>query len=433
MKRALIISYYWPPSGGGGVQRWLKMSAFMRSNGWEPIVYTPENPAFDVKDASLIKDVDPSIEIIKKKIFEPVEVFQSAFKLIGKKPPQQKDFISDRNASFFQRFATYLRGNYFIPDPRVTWVVPSLKFLKDYLKKHPVDAIITTGPPHSMHLIGLNLKKKFPNLVWVSDFRDPWSEWDLLDVLKTKERARRKHQALERKVLQNSDLVISISPYHVERLIALGAKRCELINNGYDARDFEGTTKQRTDYFLIRHLGSVDELRDPRPFVLALKSLLDQRKIEATDLKIEFIGPVNNAFRDFIKEKELDEIISFHPAVPHSSVVGLYRSSTLLLLILAHSDIAAGNMPGKMYEYMASGTPIFGIGPENGDAAALIHATSSGRVMERSNQNAMEEMLLKHYLAWKNDTMLTTKGAPDYSREALTQKFCKLLDNLINN
>lgn len=431
MKRALIITYYWPPSGGGGVQRWLKMSAFMRKYGWEPVIYTPENPAFDVKDNSLMADVDPSIEIIKTKIFEPIEVFQSAFKLIGKKPPQQKDFISDRNSSIFQRFATYVRGNYFIPDPRVTWVAPSVRFLRNYLKNHPVDVIITTGPPHSMHLIGLHLKKKFPGISWVSDFRDPWSEWDLLDVLKTKKGARKKHQELEKKVLQLSDLVVSISPYHVDRLIALGAKKCHLVNNGYDARDFEATSKQRTDYFLIRHLGSVDELRDPRPFVLALDYLLDQKKIERDDLKMEFIGPVNNAFRDFIKEKKLDDIISFHPAVPHSSVVKLYRSSTLLLLILAHSEIAIGNMPGKMYEYMASGTPILGIGPENGDAASLIHSTSSGKVMERSDQKAMEEMLLNHYLAWKSNTMYTTLGAPDYSREALTEKMCKLLDNLM--
>lgn len=428
MKKVLIITYYWPPSGGGGVQRWLKMSAFMKSNGWEPIIYTPSNPAFDVKDPSLMKDVDEDITVIKTPIFEPVEVFQSAFKLVGKKPPQQKDFISDRNSSLFQRAATYIRGNYFIPDPRVTWVSPSVKFLKKYLKENPVDAVISTGPPHSMHLIAMRLKKIFPNIQWVADFRDPWSEWDLLDVLKTKEAARKRHRRLEREVLHTADLTVSISPYHVDRLIALGAKRCELINNGYDHRDFLKAKKITTDKFVIRHLGSVDELRDPRPMMGAIADLIHEKNILQEDISVEFIGPVNNSFRQYIEDNAaLAGITKFAPAVPHSAVVDLYCSSTLLLLILAHTDIAAGNMPGKMYEYMASGTPILGIGPEDGDAAVLLLQTNSGKIIDRQHHDKIKMMLREHYESWKKGEMIITEKAPDYSREALTRKFCSLL------
>lgn len=431
MKKVLIISYYWPPSGGGGVQRWLKMSAYLKRNGWEPIIYTPENPAFDVKDTSLLKDIPENITVLKTKIFEPIEVFQKAFKLVGKPAPKQKDLLSDRNASLFQRASTYVRGNYFIPDPRVTWVRPSFHFLKKYLKENKVDAIISTGPPHSMHLIAQKVKKAFPEIKWVADFRDPWSEWDLLDMLKTKSRARAYHKRLEYNVLQEADLTVSISPYHVDRLIHLGAKRCELINNGYDARDFENAKKINTNKFIIRHLGSIDDLRDPRPMMHALNQIISENKLEANNVSIEFIGPVNNAFREFVEENDiLKNITSFHPAVPHSEVVGLYTSCTLLLLILAHTDIAAGNMPGKMYEYMASGTPILGIGPDDGDAAVLIHHTQSGAIIDRNHIEKMGELIVKHYNDWKKGEMIITQKAPDYSREALTKKFCQLLDGL---
>lgn len=434
MKKVLIISYYWPPSGGGGVQRWLKMSAYLKSNGWEPIIYTPENPAFDVKDPSLLKDVPQDITVLKTKIFEPIEVFQKAFKLMGKPAPKQKDLLSDRNASLFQRASTYVRGNYFIPDPRVTWVRPSFQFLKKYLKENKIDAVISTGPPHSMHLIAQKIKKAFPEIKWVVDFRDPWSEWDLLDMLKTKTRAREYHRRLERAVLEQADLTISISPYHVDRLIHLGAKRCELVNNGYDTRDFANATKKETDQFIIRHLGSIDDLRDPRPMMHALKKIISENKIEIHNIRVEFIGPVNNAFSEFVEQDEaLSQITSFHPAVPHSEVVGLYTSCTLLLLILAHTEIAAGNMPGKMYEYMASGTPILGIGPEDGDAAELIHKTQSGQIIDRAHSAQMGELIVTHYNDWKNGKMIITEKAPDYSREALTKKFCQLLNGLFDS
>jgi glycosyltransferase involved in cell wall biosynthesis len=434
MKKVLIITYYWPPSGGGGVQRWLKMSAYLKENGWEPIIYTPSNPAFDVKDPSLLKDVPQDITVLTQPIFEPIEVFQSAFKLMGKKAPQQKDLLSERNSSLFQRASTYVRGNYFIPDPRITWVRPSVKFLKTYLSENKVDAIVSSGPPHSMHLIAQKVKQFFPEIKWISDFRDPWSEWDLWDMLKTKERARNKHRKLERAVLEQSDLVISISPYHVDRLIHLGAKRCELINNGYDARDFLNAKKVNTNKFIIRHLGSVDDLRDPRPMMFALQSLIEEKSIDVADLAIEFIGPVNNSFRVFVEENHaLKNSTAFLPAVPHSEVVGLYTSSTLLLLILAHTEIATGNMPGKMYEYMASGTPILGIGPADGDAAKLIKSTDSGSIIERENVNEIKNMILSHYESWKKGEMKITNKAPDYSRQALTKKFCQLMNELVEN
>jgi glycosyltransferase involved in cell wall biosynthesis len=431
MKKVLIITYYWPPSGGGGVQRWLKMSKYLHLHGWEPVIYTPENPEFNVQDPSLQKDVRPEIEVLKTPIFEPIELFQSLFKVVGKKAPEQKDLLANRKSSLFQRFSTWLRGNVFIPDPRITWVRPSVKYLHQWLKNNHVDAVITTGPPHSMHLIGLGLKKKNPNLVWVADFRDPWTEWDIWPLLFTGKRAMKRMQKMERAVLTTANHVVSISPYHVNRLIALGAPKCTLVTNGYDEADFKSLQKIASNQFLIRHVGSIDDLRDPRPFIRCVKKIMLLNPEFASAFQMEFYGPVNSAFKSEIEADDLlRNKISFHSAVPHAEVVNLYVSSTLLLLVLAHTDIADGNTPGKMYEYMASKTPIFGIGPEKGDAAAILENTESGVMIDRLNEARIENALLHYFTIWQQQNLIEQPGAPSYSRSFLAGKIAEILNEL---
>jgi hypothetical protein len=182
-KRVLIITYYWPPSGGSGVQRWLKFVKYLVKAGWEPIVFTPENPSFTIQDKSLQKDVPASVEVIKFPIWEPYQLFFKVSALFGNKNVQQTDFISTEKKTFFKSISAWIRGNFFIPDARVLWVKPSVEYLTDFIARNKIDKIITTGPPHSIHLIGLRLKKLNPELKWVADFRDPWGEWDLLDTL----------------------------------------------------------------------------------------------------------------------------------------------------------------------------------------------------------------------------------------------------------
>jgi glycosyltransferase involved in cell wall biosynthesis len=429
MKKVLVISYYWPPSGGGGVQRWLKMTKYLGDFGWKPTVYTPANPAFQVRDASLMKDVHPDLVVVKRRIFEPIEVFNSLFKLAGKKAPEQKDLLATRDQSLFQRWSTWLRGNLFLPDPRITWVRPSVRFLKKYIRQQGIDAVITTGPPHSMHLIGRGLKRALPQLIWLADFRDPWSEWDMWPLLNTGEQAMRRIRAMERTVLNEADVVVTISPYHVNRLKALGAKHCVLVNNGFDHVDFEGIEKPRTPQFVIRHMGSVDDLRDPRPFMRALERLIGLHPEMRSQLHVEFYGPVNTPFREFVSTSEvLQAHTSFHAAVPHSEVIPLYISSSLLLLVLAHTDIADGNAPGKMYEYMASRTMILGVGPRSGDAAAMLRDTQSGVMFERTEEEAMAQFVLDQFNAWKNGALATHAGAPQYARRSLASAICKELD-----
>ena len=427
-KKALIITYYWPPSGGSGVQRWLKFAKYLSRMGWEPYVFTPENPSFTIQDESLEKDVPNTVEVIKFPIWEPYHLFFMILRLFGKKEVKQSDFISTGKKSFFQSVSSWIRGNFFIPDARVFWVKPSVTFLTDFIQSNHIEKIITTGPPHSIHLIGQGLKKKMPHIMWVADFRDPWSEWDLLDTLSLTSWARAKHRRLEHEVLSQADKVITIAPYHVKRLAFLGNRQVDLITNGFDEEDFDKIEHVRNEKFTIRHIGVVDELRDPRPVMNALKGMLLGNQILADTIAVEFIGNVNSAFKSFVEQDNvLSQITRFISQVPHSELLEIYAQTDLQMLVLAHTAIAPGNLPGKFFEYLASGNPILAIGPVDGDAAGVLKETNAGVIHERDNEEDIKSSLQTFYSDWEANKINAERNISKYTRRELTKQLVKLL------
>ena len=428
LNKVLIIAYYWPPSGGSGVQRWLKFVKYLPQLGWEPYVFTPENPSFTVHDPSLQKDIPQSVEVVKLPIWEPYDLFFSFSKLFGKKQIKQSDFISIGKKTFFQKVSSFIRGNFFIPDARIFWISPSVTFLHDFIRSNQIDKIITTGPPHSMHLIGLKLKGKNHSLTWVADFRDPWSEWDLLDTLSLTSFARKRHQSLERKVLTKADHIITIAPFHVKRLEAISNRKVELITNGFDEDDFSGITHIKTKKFTLRHIGVVDELRDPRPIMEALKLIYKEDSVFRENVMVEFVGNVNSAFKEYVKEDDtLKAITNFIDQIPHDTLIKLYGETDLQLLVLAHTTIAPGNLPGKFFEYLASGNPILAIGSVSGDAAAVLNKSGAGKIFERENQPEIVEAIREYFLNWKNGIHKSSESVAIYTRKNLTQQLIRIL------
>ncbi len=396
--------------------------------GWEPYVYTPENPSFAIQDPSLLKDVPDSVEVIKIPIWEPYDLFFKVARFFGGHSGKPTDMISTDKKSFFQKVSSFIRGNFFIPDARVFWVRPSVTFLHDFLKANEIKKIITTGPPHSMHLIGLELKKKDPSLRWIADFRDPWSEWDLLDTLSLTQWARKRHQALEKKVLTMADEVITIAPFHVTRLEALSNRKVQLITNGFDEDDFAGIVHKKTSRFTIRHVGVVDELRDPRPVMEAVKALCLENQEFASNVLIEFIGNVNSAFKNYVAgDEQLHKVTRFVDQMQHSELLKLYGETDLQLLVLAHTAIAPGNLPGKFFEYLASGNPILAIGPTDGDAAQVLKETEAGKIFEREELNLIKEGILIFYGYWKQTASQTIIKNDRFSRKNLTQNLIQSL------
>ena len=431
MNKVLIITYYWPPSGGSGVQRWLKFVKYLPSFDWEPHVFTPENPSFAVQDPSLEKDVPHEAEVMRFPIWEPYEVFFKISGLFGsKKKATPTALVPSNQRTFFQRVSTWVRGNLFIPDPRIFWVRPSVKFLSDYIKDNRINIVITTGPPHSIHLIGLKLKKKYPHLRWVVDFRDPWTEWGMWDSLMVSKTVRHVHKRMENNVLAHADEIITITPFYVKRFEKLAGKRVSLLTNGYDEDDFKNLVHKKDNKFIIRHVGLINEKCDPRPFMLSLKQEIEENPALAKDVRLEFIGEVHPDFRRFVQEdSSLRTITVFTGNVPHDDLIPLYGSSAVLLLILSGYKDAEGFLPGKLFEYFASGLPILGVGPVNGDAATLIKETGAGVMQETGDAEGIRRALRHMYSRWQGSTTPSVNEVAirRFSRREITGELVRIL------
>ena len=286
-KKVLIVTYYWPPSGGGGVQRWLKFAKYLPEYGWDPIIFTPENPDFDLKDESLANDIPPNVEVLRFPIWEPYSIFK---KLSGRKELKQGQVLEGGKKSFLSRMAIWLRGNVFIPDPKVFWVKPSANYISSILETNQIETVITTGPPHSMHLIGLRLKIKNPAITWVADFRDPWSKWDILEKFSMASYAWKKHRKLEQEVIRVADCVLTVSDSWKKDFEQLGAKRVGSITNGFDEADFQEKTKSiPSGKFRISHIGMLNVFRNPEWLWKVLDEMVAADEF-SSDLEIEFIG-----------------------------------------------------------------------------------------------------------------------------------------------
>jgi len=430
-KRVLIITYYWPPSGGSGVQRWLKFVKYLAKKGWEPYVFAPENPHFSIQDTSLLRDVPPQVEVTHFPIWEPYKAFNRIASILSGEKVKQVDFVATGEKSLLQKFGMWVRGNFFIPDARRFWIKPSVEYLNDFVQRNRIDKIITTGPPHSVHLIGRDLKRKNAALKWVADFRDPWSEWDLLDTLQLSTWARKRHKKLEHSVLKEADLVLTVTPYYVNQLQQLGGKNVHLITNGFDESDFIEIKHQRTAMFTVRHIGGVDELRDPRPAMRAINQLCEQNPDFANSIRIEFVGSVNGAFKKFVEQDELLAArVTFVNQIEHNELLKLYGTTDVLLLVLAHAAHATGNIPGKLFEYMASGNEVVGVGASDGDSATILLHSGAGAVYNPADEQGLQQAFLKCFANWKTGIKPNAKVLSKYSRRELTDNLIVLLEKL---
>jgi glycosyltransferase involved in cell wall biosynthesis len=429
--KVLIVTYYWPPSAGSGVQRWLKFVKYLPAYGWEPYVFTPQNPSFAITDESLLKDVPDEAEIIHFPIWEPYDTFFTVSKWFGKtRSGDPSNVVTGKNQSLIKRVSTWIRGNVFIPDPRVFWVRPSVKFLHDFIADNHITKVVTTGPPHSMHLIGYNLKKKNPGITWLADFRDPWSEWGLLESLRVSKVALKIHRQIEKRVLTSADLVTTITPFYVRQFERLSSRKVHLLTNGYDEDDFVNLKISRSEKFVIRHVGIVNEKCNPRPFMHSVGALVKKDPEFGKDVVVEFIGEVHSDFKaDVISDPAVSKVTKFTPSIPHKELLSMYGSSALLLLVLFGYKDAEGYMPGKLFEYLATGLPVLGVGPVEGDAAKLLNESGAGKMCSESDELGVQDFVYGCYQRWKESPIVSpvSAGFSAYSRRKITGDLTRLL------
>ena len=434
MRRVLIITYYWPPSGGSGVQRWLKMSKYLPEYGWQPIVYTTKDAEYPIVDPSLEKDVAPEVEVIRRPIFEPYR-FYKKFLGIKQEETVKMGFIEEKEKrqGWKTRLSLWIRGNLFIPDARRWWVKPSVRYLKKYLKEHPVDAIISTGPPHSIHLIAMKLKTSLC-IPWIADFRDPWTEIDYYNDLHLTRWADHKHHRLEHEVLTQADKVVTVAPDGARRLGLLGDRKVETIYNGFDRDDDTKAPVNLSEAFTITYLGVLSKIQNPVKLWQVLGELVKENEDFNKQLKINLIGQIDNSVIKSLDEQSLSGHVSLSSYIPHEQVSAVHRSSTLLLLLLMPDcePRAKGLLTGKLFEYLASGRPILCIGPEDGDAAKILNETHAGTTIGFDNKEAMKEVVKNLYQSYldndlPNNTHLEVER---YSRRVLAEEFAELLNKM---
>lgn len=438
MKRVLIISYYWPPTGGSGVQRWVKFAKYLPAEGWQPVIYTPENPEQLAVDTSLEKEIPAEVEVLKTHITEPYELYKKFLKKSGHSSEAvEVNPVNAQNKSFAQKAAMWVRGNFFRPDPRCLWIRPSVKFLKEYLKEHPVDLIVSTGPPQSMHLIGRRLARE-TGLPWIADFRDPWTKIFYFKHLSMTRATERWHRKMEKKVLDEASVVVAVSPLVQQEFQSMTQTPVELITNGFDECDFDRNRCLEADGgpdkdFVITHTGLFAADGNPTTLWKVLGEKCMKNEAFRKALRIKLVGKTDEAILESIRSEGLGEVLTDMGYQPHNVAVQEQRNASLLILPLRKEPEYKAVLPGKLFEYLASWRPVLGIGQPDGAMSMVLNSTKTGIVLDWEDKSSLDRFI---ELCWQNHLKgeLTVEDADisQFTRRNLTRRMAELFDKTKN-
>ncbi|MEO8253952.1 MAG: glycosyltransferase family 4 protein [Flavobacterium sp.] len=427
-KKLLIITYYWPPAGGPGVQRWLKFVKYLPDFEIQPIVYIPKNPTYPIVDENLLQEVSDKAIILKQRIFEPYQL--ASFLSKNKTKKMNSGIIpNQKKQSFLDKVFLWIRGNLFIPDARFFWVKPSVSYLEKYILENNIDTIVTSGPPHSLHLIGLELKSKL-DVKWFADFRDPWTTIGYHKSLRLSTVAAQKHKKLESQVLNTADTIIVTSKTTKTEFENLTKKPIAVITNGFDIEKVE---KQPLDSkFSLAHIGSFLSARNPQFLWESLVELLAEIPDFKVHLEIKLIGAVSQEVLESIAVFGLENYSNILGYVSHQEAIAHQRKSQVLLLIEIDSEETKSIIPGKLFEYMVSERPIIGIGPKGSDFAEIITETNTGVFFDYSEKEKLKSTILNYYNQFLEGKLQSYGvGLQKYSRKNLTRELAELINSKI--
>ncbi|MFA6333979.1 MAG: glycosyltransferase [Bacteroidales bacterium] len=435
MKKVLIITYYWPPAGGSGVQRWLKFVKYLGEYGYEPVVYTPLNPEFMAIDPGLLEEIPEGVEVVKRKIFEPYSLYKL---FTGKKGQAIKPgFIAESKSGktnkspLSERVSLLIRSNFFIPDPKCFWISPSVRFLKKYLRENPVNVIVSSGPPHSMHLIAKKVARE-TGIPWLADFRDPWTRMYNFKYMNNTKFVERIHKRMEKSVVRQADVVVVVTNVMCEEYRELGAKRIEVITNGFDYSDFAQTPESLEELFTITYTGLFVKDRNPGELWRLLGERVKSDNTFAKDLRIRIIGQADQSIWDDISTNGLNSNLVKMDYMPHSQVVKWQQKARVLLLTGGQEPEAKGILTGKFFEYLATRRPIIGFGPLGGDMDVALKESEAGEMFDYGDYAGAKKWIDTQYDLYKKGIVPKTSGKIDrYSRKELCHRMAELLDEII--
>ena len=418
--KVLIITYYWPPAGGSGVQRWLKFVKYLQEFNIEPIVYTVDNANYPKTDNTLLREIPEGTKVLKQPIWEPTDL------LFWKgKSKHKKDISNSTNSGFL----SFIRGNFFIPDPKIFWVKNSVTYLSNYLKKNNIDAIISTGPPHSIHLIALKLKIKY-NIKWIADFRDPWSDLYYQKEFKQLSFAKKKNLKLENTVFKNADCILTVSKF-LQKEFQKKARRVEVITNGFDNEVIENEEIILDKKFTISYIGLLPKQSNPTLFFKVLKDLCDKNDDFKNDLQLKFIGDISDEVKKEIKSNSLESNTIFEGYVSHQKAIEYQKKAQVLLLLIPNIEKSEGILTGKLFEYLTANRPILAISSSKGDLSEILSNTNTGKVFSYTDELLLSNEVLRLYNNYKKGNLkVNAKNIDQYHRKNLTKQLSELLKSL---
>lgn len=422
LKHVLLICYYWPPAGGPGVHRWLRFSNYFKENGYQLHVYCPEDAAWPIQDTKLLTEIPTDVKVIRRPIFEP-------HKYLGKKvnPNVGGGLTKTGKSSIAQKLVIWVRGNLFIPDARVFWIKPSVRFLQNYLKQNPeISNVISTGPPHSMHVIARNLKRKNPSLHWLADFRDPWTQIDFYHELMTGAWADKKQKNLEKSCLQEADEVITVSDSWSNGLAEIGNRHVGVISNGYSFPAFEAV--KLDEKFTIAHFGSMSFPRNPEVLWQALAEIIPENKAFADALEVKLFGPVDFEVFERAKFHKIDAFLEHNSMVSHQESIQLQRKTQLLLLVANNTPNVQGILTGKVFEYLGAKRPILAIGQAKSNLELVMEETNAGCFVAYEDVEKTKNYLLEAFALFQAKKLESNaRNLEQYNSSHLAKNLIALL------
>ncbi|ROL60279.1 hypothetical protein D9V86_09555 [Bacteroidetes/Chlorobi group bacterium ChocPot_Mid] len=436
MKNILIIAYYFPPSGGPGVQRVLKHIQYLPDFGWKPIVLTVSNGQFPARDESLLDKIPKDVPVYRSHIYEPYDIYR---KLTGKKPGTAIDVNvikkEGQDLSFKEKIAELIRATFFIPDARIGWRLSAGKMIKKIQKEHKIDAIYSSSPPYTCSLIARNFKRR-SGLPWVAGFRDPWrgfisvpKRWFIPEII---------DMMMEKSVFTEANAIEcaweGIIKDALGKYPRLNKNKFHHIPNGFDSADFPVVEKINNDKFTITYTGSMYGRRNPASFFEAIELLIKENRINPANLKLRFIGRFGNEVHDMFNKTSFKETIEIIDYIPHEKSIEYLMKSDALLLVVDESKESKEIVPGKVYEYIGVKRPVITIAPHDGAIAKLMEETQSGRVAHQSEILLTAEIIEDYYKQWKENNWSYNpieENIKRYERKESARMLAELLVGLV--
>jgi len=428
MKKVLIITYYWPPAGGPGVQRVLKYAKYLPQFGWQPVILTVRNGEFFTLDKTLENDVPDSLPVFKTNSIEP-NIWYKKFVGLSAEQHIPDSVLAEENTSWKKRLAAWVRLNLFIPDAKIGWKPFAVKTGKKIIREMKPQVIFSSSPPPTVHLIARTLSA-WSGIPWLADFRDPWTKIHYYGASRKSGLAGRVDRRLEQKVLQTAHTLTAVSPGFFD---AAENERIHILPNGFDRDDLKGISPDASgNTFVIRYMGSLSAQRYVETFFTVMKDICAAADSKR-EIRIEFIGVVNEDIKQKINEQNIDCPVDFRAYLSHKEVLETISRADLLLLFINRTDMAKQILSGKVFEYLMVQKPVLAFGPPDGASDKLLQETGAGKLFDYDDYDGARRFIEERFAEWKSGKEFAgfkTDEINKYDRRTATQKLSELFTEL---